>query len=80
VRIHWLRDRIRQGQFTITHLAGTLNLADFFTKILPCVTHQDLMPRVVHTPALPRACHADGHWHIATRRRRVHFSHPVRAN
>ena len=80
MRFHWLRDRIRQGQFTITHLAGTLNLADFFTKILPCATHQDLMPRLVHTPPPSRACHADGHWHTATRRRRVHFQHSQRAN
>jgi hypothetical protein len=36
MRYHWLRDRIRQGQFTIAtaHLAGNLNLADFFTKTL----------------------------------------------
>jgi hypothetical protein len=80
MRFHWLRDRIRQGQFTITHLAGTLNLADFFTKILPCATHQDLMPRLVHTPPPSRACHADGHWHIATRRRRAHLQHFQRAN
>jgi hypothetical protein len=40
MRFHWLRDRIRQGQFTITHLAGTLNLANLFTKTLPCAQHQ----------------------------------------
>jgi hypothetical protein len=33
MRFHWLRDRIRQGQFfTITYLAGTLNLADFYIQ------------------------------------------------
>jgi hypothetical protein len=44
MRFHWLRDCIRQSQFTITHLPGKLNLADFFTKTLPCAIHQDLMP------------------------------------
>jgi hypothetical protein len=74
MRFHWLRDRIRQGQFTITHLAGTLNLADFFTKILPCAQHQALMSRLVHTPTPTRALHANGQWRTATRRRRVRFS------
>jgi hypothetical protein len=35
MRFHWLRDRIRQGQFTLRYLAGKQNLADFFTKKLP---------------------------------------------
>jgi hypothetical protein len=60
---HWLRDRIRQGQYTITHLAGKLNLADFFTKTLPCALHQYLMPRLVHSPLHASASHAHGQWH-----------------
>jgi hypothetical protein len=28
MRFHWLRDRIRQAQFTITCLAGALDLAE----------------------------------------------------
>jgi hypothetical protein len=32
MRFHWLRDRIRQGQFTIHHLAGTMNLADLTSQ------------------------------------------------
>jgi hypothetical protein len=69
MRFHWLRDRIRQGQFTITHLAGKLNLADFFTKTLPCASHQEMMPRLVHIPPPAQASHANGQWHIATTRR-----------
>jgi hypothetical protein len=68
MRFHWLRDRIRQGQFTITHLAGKLNLADFFTKTLPCALHQELMPRLVHTPPHASVSHAHGQWHTVARR------------
>ena len=35
VRFFWLRDRIKQGQFAVQHLAGRWNIADFFTKSLP---------------------------------------------
>ena len=35
MRFFWIVDRIRQGQFKTLHLAGILNLADFFTKPLP---------------------------------------------
>ncbi len=35
VRFFWLRDRIKQGQFTAQHLAGRWNVADFFTKSNP---------------------------------------------
>jgi hypothetical protein len=66
MRFHWLRDRIRQGQFTITHLAGKLNLADFFTKTLPCAIHQDLMPRLVHSPLQASVSSAHGQWLTVT--------------
>jgi hypothetical protein len=35
VRFFWLRDRVRQAQFCISHLAGRFNISDFFTKPLP---------------------------------------------
>jgi hypothetical protein len=50
MRFHWLRDHVKQGQFTITDLAGTLNLAVFFTKTLSCAHQQAFMLRLVHTP------------------------------
>jgi hypothetical protein len=67
MRFHWLRDRIRQGQFTITHLKGSLNLADFFTKTLSCAHHQEMMPRLVYTPPMPKALRALG-WQRVTRK------------
>jgi hypothetical protein len=67
MRFHWLRDRIRQGQFTITHLKGSLNLADFFTKTLSCAHHQEMMPRLVYTPPMSKAFRAFG-WQRVTRK------------
>ncbi len=51
MRFHWLRDRIRQGQFIIQYLAGARNLADFFTKTLPVDVHCLMMPRLVSSPS-----------------------------
>jgi hypothetical protein len=75
MRFHWLRDRIRQGQFTITYLAGTLNLADFFTKTMSCAHHQAFMPRLVLTPPAAAANTANGQWQVATAHRRHRFVH-----
>jgi hypothetical protein len=75
MRFHWLRDRIRQGQFTITYLAGTLNLADFFTKTMSCAHHQAFMPRLVLTPSAAAASSANGQWHVATAHKRHRFVH-----
>jgi hypothetical protein len=35
MRYHWIRDRIRLGEFLVKWLPGKLNYADFFTKHLP---------------------------------------------
>lgn len=35
MRYHWMRDRVRQGQFKILWREGTSNLADFPSKIHP---------------------------------------------
>jgi hypothetical protein len=35
MRFHWIRNRVRQGQFIITWSPGATNLADFLTKNLP---------------------------------------------
>ena len=56
MRFHWIRDRVRQGQFTVTWIAGDDNLADFFTKTLPVKRHLQLMKYLVHTP-LPVLSH-----------------------
>ena len=48
MRWHWLRDRVRQGQFDIFWREGTSNLADFFTKPLPVELHFAIMPYLVN--------------------------------
>ena len=62
MRFHWIRDRVRQGQFTVEWVAGEDNLADFFTKALPVRRHQQLMKYLVVTPipALSHFCSARG--------------------
>jgi hypothetical protein len=32
VRLHWIRDRVRQGHFRVVFIRGLHNVADFFTK------------------------------------------------
>lgn len=53
MRFHWIRDRVKQGQFIVRWRAGAHNLADFFTKPLPVSEHLRLMPLLVHTPHPP---------------------------
>ena len=50
MKFHWIRDRIRQGQFLVMWRKGADNLADFFTKPLPVHQHHRLMPLLVHVP------------------------------
>jgi hypothetical protein len=40
MRLHWIRDRVRQRQFNVLWRPGTHNLADFFTKPLPVAAHR----------------------------------------
>jgi hypothetical protein len=40
MRFHWIRDRIKQGQFRVLWAPGKSNIADFFTKALPVYEHQ----------------------------------------
>ena len=35
MRYHWVRDRVKHGDFTVTWGPGPANLADYFTKIHP---------------------------------------------
>ena len=65
MQFHWIRDRVRQHQFTVTWLKGADNLADFFTKALPVHTHTALMSAFVNTPPSSSASHA----HTIRRRR-----------
>jgi hypothetical protein len=36
MRFNWLRDRVKQKQFKVTWCQGIHNVADYFTKVLPC--------------------------------------------
>jgi hypothetical protein len=67
LRFHWLRDCIRQGQFSMLHIPGDQILADFFTKTLAAADHQAMMPRLVRTPVHTPAL---GGWQRVTNRRR----------
>jgi hypothetical protein len=50
MRFHWIRDRVRQGQFEVIWKPGHQNLADYFTKVHP-VQHFLAMRRFfIHTP------------------------------
>jgi hypothetical protein len=54
MRLHWLIDRVSQGQFLVKHLRGHWNIADFFTKTLPLARHRFFAPFVaVDAPDSP---------------------------
>ena len=47
LRFHWLRDRVRQAQFTVKWVKSGDNIADFFTKALPVNQHLARMQQLV---------------------------------
>jgi hypothetical protein len=51
MRFHWIRDRVRQAQFTITYIPTPTqqNLADYFIKNLPFEAHQQFHQFLVST-------------------------------
>ena len=50
MRIHWVRDRIKQNQFKITWEAGASNLADCPTKHHTGTHHKQVRPIYPHEP------------------------------
>jgi hypothetical protein len=51
MRFHWIRDRVKQGHFEVSWIAGKENIADFFTKALPPSVHMRLVQRLTgHLP------------------------------
>ena len=50
MRYHWIRDRVKQGHFTVTWARGRDNLADFFTKAHPVHHHHSMRKYYVHVP------------------------------
>ena len=69
MRYHWIRDRIRQGQYIVTWRKGVHNLADFFTKPLPVHLHRSLMPLFVHVPPASSAANLTPSARRATKHR-----------
>ena len=65
MRFHWIRDRVRQGQFEVIWKPGKDNLADFFTKAQPVWRHKEFMPKLIRTPpshsSPGTACHSIHH-------------------
>jgi hypothetical protein len=53
MRFDWIVDRVKQKLFTVHKIAGTSNLADFFTKILPVARHKFCIPLLLGHPPLP---------------------------
>jgi hypothetical protein len=56
---HWMRDRVRQGQFHITWHKGSLNKADHFSKHHPTARHRDLQSTCPHEPPSCNSNHFD---------------------
>jgi hypothetical protein len=50
MRLHWIRDRLRQGHFRVVFIRGLHNVADFFTKPLPVARHRVLAPFIAADP------------------------------
>jgi hypothetical protein len=42
MRYHWARERVQSGEFDVTWLAESKNIADFFTKPLPTAKHKEI--------------------------------------
>jgi hypothetical protein len=49
MRFHWIRDRVKQGQFHVYWEKSTHNLADYFTKHHPAEHHRAMRPLYLHT-------------------------------
>jgi hypothetical protein len=53
MQFHWLQGRIQRNQFRVEHVAGRDNIADFFTKALPRIKHQQFAPFCAVDPVNP---------------------------
>ena len=43
IRHHYIRERVVEGEIGLVQIPSEENLADIFTKPLPCITHQKLI-------------------------------------
>jgi hypothetical protein len=51
MRYHWIRDRIKQGEISVSWRKGAENIADFFTKALPVHKHVAIQKLLMSNPA-----------------------------
>jgi hypothetical protein len=51
MRLNWVQDRVAQLQFTVHHVKGLRNVADYFTKSLPLIRHKILAPFIASDPS-----------------------------
>ena len=70
-RFHWVRDRVRQGQFDVRYCKGSENLADFFTKPLPMHKLRTFQRMLVRIPPAPSDCFQTASSRHANRYQRV---------
>ena len=48
MRFYWVRDRVKQGHFTIYWKPGSMDLVDYYTKHHPTSHHRRIQPYYVH--------------------------------
>ena len=53
MRYYWIRDRVRQGQFTVDWKKGCENLADYYTKHHPKRHHAAIRSTYLHSKENP---------------------------
>ena len=51
MRFHWIRDRVKQGQFQVLWLTGSSNYADYFSKHHSPTHHRKMRPMYLHLDA-----------------------------
>jgi hypothetical protein len=70
MRLHWLIDRVSQGQFLVCHLRDQWSITDFFTKTLPLARHRFFAPFVA-VDFLHFRTHFRGRWSLLVPRQRT---------
>ena len=51
IKYHWLRDRVRRKHFSVIKVDGKKNFADYFTKTLPLVIHNEALQNITVSTA-----------------------------
>ena len=59
MRFYWLRDRVRQGQFTLAWQSGKKSRSDYFTKTFPAPHHRNIRPFYFYDKTKPNPNYYD---------------------